>query len=87
MKTIDWPTVACCANGDHECICGPDERAIRAVIRGEITMTETQREYCLAEIGQVEGYDRAEHVSDTDVQLARNVLGAWTDFARDKGML
>lgn len=87
MSKIEWPSVGCCANGDHECICGPDERAIRAAIRGEITLTEAQREYCLAEIGQVEGYDRAKHVRDTDVQLARNVLGAWTDFARDKGLL
>jgi hypothetical protein len=50
-------------------------------------MTPEQREWCLEEIGSVEGYDRAEHVEDSDSDLASTVLCAWTDYCRDKGMI
>jgi hypothetical protein len=50
-------------------------------------MTDEQREWCLDEIGGIEGYDRDEHVQDSDVTLAWTVLHAWVDYCRDKGML
>jgi hypothetical protein len=50
-------------------------------------MTPEQREWCLNEIGQIEGYERDEHIPDSDADLARTVLHAWTDYCRDKGLL
>lgn len=72
------------------CICPHNERVLRGYTRGEATlpaMTPEQREWCLEEIGSVEGYDRAEHVEDSDSDLASTVLCAWTDYCRDKGMI
>lgn len=50
-------------------------------------MTPEQREWCLDEIGHVEGYDRLEWFGCTDAQLAKGVLQAWADYCRDKGLL
>jgi hypothetical protein len=50
-------------------------------------MNADQREFCLAEIGQVEGYTRADHAEDNDADLASAVLDAWTAYARDKGLI
>lgn len=49
-------------------------------------MTKKQREYCLNEIGRVEGYDRNDYLRCTDKELANAVLCAWLDYARDKGL-
>lgn len=91
MKSdLRWPDAGCCwPDYPGGCVCLPAEKAIRAWKRGEITapMNVDQREFCLAEIGRVEGYDRADHESDTDSDLASAVLNAWTDYARDKGLI
>ena len=71
------------------CVCDPTERALRAWGWGiyDVPMTSEQREWALNEIGQVEGYNRADHEGDDDRMLARNVMSAWADFCRDKGLL
>lgn len=89
---FDSVTVStCCYEGDEiRCQCGPAERVLRAYIDGGIglpEMTQQQRDWCLSEIDSVEGYDRKDHETEADPQLARSVLSAWTDFCRDKGML
>lgn len=93
------PTVACCmADGwlDADqaacgCVCSPDERLLRAYAEGRMPadcpMPPLARAWCLDEIRHVEGYDWTKHVKDTDQDLARTVLAAWTDYARDKGLL
>lgn len=87
-----WPEVPCCMSSDSDfagCICGREERSLRGWSTGRlsVSMTPEQREYCLQEIGRVEGYDRAEHQSDTAKELAGTVLSAWADYCRDKGLL
>lgn len=85
-----WPDAGCCwPDYPGGCICPPSEKALRAWKRGEITtpMNADQREFCLTEIGQVEGYTRADHAEDNDADLASAVLDAWTDYARDKGLI
>ncbi len=89
---IRWPRVDCCSADDlglDGCACGREERVLRAYVdhRIELPMTLQQREWCLQEIDQVEGYKRSEHQSSTDADLARTVLNAWRDYARDKGLL
>jgi len=75
--------------GCSMCVCGDTEKALRGWMSGRITapMTPEQREWCLSEIGSVEGYDRADYEGETDAGLARNVIGAWMDYCRDKGSL
>jgi hypothetical protein len=81
----------CCYAGQEiGCQCGPAERVLRAYIDAEPglpAMSREQREWCLSEIDSVEGYDRKEHESGTDSELARSVISAWMDYCRDKGMI
>jgi hypothetical protein len=87
------PVVECCwedgEDGAAGCICSAGERALRAWNdkRHSAPMTVEQREWCLQQIGRVEGYDRKDHETDPDPVLAGNVLSAWADFCRDKGLL
>lgn len=85
------PDAACrCFDLDTEmvdCMCGDSERVLRAIQRGEIRLTDNQREWCKAEIDKVEGYSRDEYALADDLTLALGVLSAWTDYARDKGLL
>lgn len=74
------------------CICPQEERALRAYShQGPDStlppMSETQRHWCLDEIGQVEGFERQEYEKAADHQLARGVLDAWVSYCRDKGLL
>ena len=73
------------------CVCPSVERALRAFMERRpgtpAAMTPDQRAWCLAEIGSVEGYVRADYEDVADSALARGVLNAWTDYARDKGAL
>lgn len=91
--SVDWPYPPprwCCSGGAGvECVCPPMERALRAWSSGAMMppMSKEERERCLEEIGRVEGWDRGEHEADTDAELARNVLSAWTDYCRDQGMI
>jgi hypothetical protein len=65
----------------------PNERALRCFVYGVLTvpMSREQREWCLSEIGSVEGYDRENHETSNDRDLAGAVLSAWRDYCRDKG--
>lgn len=88
-KLTEWPSVPCCTGDETHCVCLDMERALRGWVRGDAIppMTTEQRASCLSEIGRVEGYRQADHESEPDAQLARTVLSAWTDYARDKGLL
>lgn len=92
MKEMpDLPHVDCrCWDPEDEdvgCICGDSERVLRAIQRGDVKLTDDQREWCRAEIDKVEGYSRDEYALADDLELAQAVLCAWTDYARDKGLL
>lgn len=69
------------------CACGDSERVLRAVQRGDLRLNDEQREWCLSEIDQVEGYTREEYAMADDYSLALGVFSAWTDYARDKGLI
>lgn len=86
----EWPRPDCCSPDLRDCICPPEERALRGwkgAAQPMPPMTPEQREYCLSEIGQVEGHKRSDHETDSDGELAGAVIEAWTDYARDKGLL
>lgn len=93
MKDMpDLPVIEgcpCYSDGHCECACGPSERVLRAIVYtgGAPALTPEQREWCLSEIGSVEGYARKDYEAAHDVIVARGVLDAWTDYARDKGVL
>jgi hypothetical protein len=50
-------------------------------------MTIDQILWCLKEIDSVEGHSDDDHLKDTDAELARGVINAWTDYCRDKGLI
>jgi hypothetical protein len=86
------PEAGCCLAEDisHELQCAgcpKEERALRAIIGGSYRpMTQAERDYCKREITSVEGYTEAD-AEGTDADVARTVLNAWRDYARDKGLL
>lgn len=84
-------TVQCCYAGSGEhCVCPHSERILRAFADHALSlpnMTQQQREWCLNEIGSVEGYERGDYANCSDSDLAITVLHAWTDYCRDKGLL
>ena len=85
-------TVDCQCYGPLEteaCICPHDEKCLRAYQHGQSlpALTPQQREWCLVEIGSIEGWDRRDHEKDTDSELAGSVLSAWVDYCRDKGLM
>lgn len=92
---ITWPVATCCLDKEDQaeigCPCGEQsaERALRGFKRGEFlqAMTREQREFCLRELEQIEGYSRDEHATDSDQDLAGTVLSAWVDYCRDKGLM
>ncbi len=95
---INMPEIAksfpkqCVCHDTYEglcCECGIYERSLRAFMYGKQPdyMSDAQREECLNEIAQVEGYDRKDYEDAADEDLAQGVLDAWTDYARDKGLL
>jgi len=91
MKEIpNLPEVECKCFTDVDetgCVCGQSERVLRAICRGDIALNDEQREWCKAEIDRVEGYSRSEYEIADDATLAHGVLSAWTDYARDKGLM
>lgn len=66
------------------------EKALRAWKRTDpfiAPMTQEQRAACLSEISSIEGYRAEDYQNSPDKELAAGVLSAWTDYARDKGLL
>ena len=83
-----WPGAPCCMGRvDVNCLCGPDERVLRGYTAGTVTapMTRGQRAWCIGEFIRVEGNTAGMVEGMSDRGLARAVLGAWLDEARDKG--
>lgn len=71
-----------------QCVCCEVERTIRWFsTKNKVEMTEAQRQECIEEICSVEGYSMADCEGVSTQRLARLVLAAWTDYARDKGLL
>jgi len=91
MHKDPWPAAPCCmfSRVDENCRCGDDERVLRAILAGAVKtpMTPSQRAWCYGEFLRVEGNTLPMVESLSDVALARAVLSAWLDEARDKGML
>lgn len=75
----------------HEmCACakaGGAERVLRFVMAADGRLSSGQRDWCLSEIDQIEGWKRADHEKDSDADLARATIDAWTDYCRDKGLM
>lgn len=88
-NALEWPVVQCCTGHEVLCECGADERPLRAYARGDAlpSMTVDQRDWCLQQIGQMEGYSVADYAHADDRVLASGVINAWTDYCRDKGLL
>lgn len=70
-------------------MCLDGEKALRLCCAGKLAgpLSPEAREECLEEIGKVEGFDRRHSEASTDSELAREVLSAWTSYARDKGLM
>jgi hypothetical protein len=80
----------CCSGDDGSgCICNLAERVLRAYAAGQTlpVMSTEQRNFCLEQIDETEGYERADYEQSTDKELAAGVLSAWLDYVRDKGLL
>jgi hypothetical protein len=92
---IDWPQVSCVCwpKNDPEygicCVCDDMERSCRAwSAHMDIpAMTPEQRNACTQEIRRVEGFDQIDTSSMSDAELGKEVLVAWPEYARDKGLL
>jgi len=87
MPNLPEAECRCFEPSDMGCMCGDSERVLRAIQRGEIRLDDEQREWCKEQISAVEGYSRSEYEIADDYTLAAGVLSAWTDYARDKGLL
>jgi|GEM_PF-6120985 hypothetical protein len=89
MHKDPWPEAPCCmfSRVDENCRCGDDERVLRAILAGAVTtpMTHGQRAWCYGEFLRVEGNTLRMVEGLSDLALARAVLCAWLDEARDKG--
>lgn len=75
------------------CICDDTERSLRAWGAGTVpaAMTPEQRTWCIDQIRSAG--DATDQPTDDelatmgDAELARGVIFAWRDYARDKGLL
>jgi len=80
-----------CVDCDHSDSCVNDEAVLRSYDRCGDTrppaMNVQQREWCLQEINAVEGWSRDDYEAVPDQELARAVVYAWGDYARDKGVI
>lgn len=78
-------TIACCSV-ESACVCGAEERVLRAYTEGRYTipMSPEQREWCLdaAEHAGEGAYPRDEASNFSDSELANWVLDAWNDYVR-----
>lgn len=83
------------AVAEYGCLCGDDERALRAwAYPSKLIMppmTAEQRAWCLSQIRQAG--DATDQPDDdsltlwTDRDYASGALSAWVDYCRDKGLL
>lgn len=77
---------ATCCQLEGPCVCGDEERVLRAYSEGRYieTMTKEQREWCLDEADHAgEGsYPKKEAEGLSDAMLAKWVLQAWSDYVR-----
>lgn len=86
------PLVGCvCFGAEHAgaCICDNVEKYLRALTSqtwNAPPMTEEQRAWCVAEIRSIEGWSDYQ-VPIKDSVIASDVLSAWRDYARDKGVI
>lgn len=93
MNKPDFPTdipCQCYLRRVHECVCPDQEKAMRAYANRLASlrpMSEKEREWCLIQVNDVEGYARKDYEDASDRELAATVLCAWMDFCRDKGLL
>jgi hypothetical protein len=91
MSNPQFPATACvCFDPGEGCMCGDAERALRAYTArraGLPPMTPTQRQWCLGEIGRVEGYELRDYENAHDDVLAGATLCACREYCRDKGLL
>lgn len=73
------------------CVCSADEKVLRAYTQPTHwhlpAMSDAQREWCETEIRSVEGHDTDELRGLSDADLASEVLHAWQDYCRDKGLI
>ena len=80
-----------CVCGLRTCLCPEDERVLRAYAYSDRhclpAMSAELRAWCSREIVSVEGWTAEGHDTMSDRNLARDVLEAWMDFCRDKGLL
>lgn len=88
MSAPRFETYDFCCYAPEGCVCGAQERGLRAIIAGNGTrpMTAEQRAWCVSEVASVEGFSEQDCVGLDDVALANLVLSAWLDYARDKGL-
>lgn len=87
FQNMPLPKCATCEFSDN---CVGEEAALRHFIYQlpeTPAMSQEQRDWCLAEISCVEGWDSRYHVEEDDASLAKNVLYAWADYTRDKGLM
>lgn len=94
--TLNWPALAdyCCMPEElfcsTDCCCGSTERVLHAYQdqRPDLPlMTVEQRLWCVDQIRQVEGRVAIEYADLPDALLAGEVLVAWTDYCKDKGLI
>ncbi len=81
------PALTCqCYDVEAHCVCSDTEKQVRWWMAGHGSMDSAQREWCLNEIDQSpETMHRSDYEGLTDQEIARGVLDAWRDIARDKG--
>lgn len=88
-RASQCPGCYCYEDGRMPCLCPDSEKALRICAAGRLQgpLAPAEREECLGQIAAVEGYRREDYETAPDEQLAGGVLSAWTDYARDKGLL
>lgn len=87
MGSIFHQIVPCCQGEGVDCICGDDERVLRAYAYGgynDEPMTPEQREWCLEDADRAgEGsYPREEAEGLSDAELAKWTINAWNAYVR-----
>jgi hypothetical protein len=78
-----------CCQPEMACVCGPEERVLRAYssgVEGLPEMTAKQRKWCIEEADRAGegGHPSSEAVSLSDKELAQWTLDAWSDYAQGR---